>query len=215
MSHAVIIVALSGSLRREELEAAVKDEMAPFDENDEGCFQDGTRWDWWIIGGRWPDWFGPGLTVMRKGEFQLEAWRAYRLAARTRYFQEEMAREHRLPTVWSGIEADDTLETFLGRDNSDFPTGRFLRSRHWHEPARLGWFGLNTKTECELAGEELLQLGLGITLPEARRCATAGANGGRIVVWNEEWQEWNRHFRRRFIDTLPDDTWLVSVDYHV
>jgi hypothetical protein len=53
MSHASLIVALS----REQLnkagsvEKAVEFQMEPFDENGE-WFKDGSRWDWWVIGGR-------------------------------------------------------------------------------------------------------------------------------------------------------------------
>jgi len=52
MSHAFCIVALPASLNREEIEDAVTVQMAPFYE-DGGWFEDGSRWDWWGIGGRY------------------------------------------------------------------------------------------------------------------------------------------------------------------
>lgn len=48
--HASLIVALDG--RPKDIEAAVAFQMEPFDENGV-WFADGSRWDWWQIGGRW------------------------------------------------------------------------------------------------------------------------------------------------------------------
>lgn len=55
MSHASIIVALSPddlAAVGGDVKKAVAHQMEPFDENGE-WFKDGTRWDWWTIGGRY------------------------------------------------------------------------------------------------------------------------------------------------------------------
>lgn len=52
MSHAMIIVAIDGSVMQNDLQEAVGAQMAPFDEAEE-CFKRGSRWDWWVIGGRY------------------------------------------------------------------------------------------------------------------------------------------------------------------
>ena len=47
MSHAVVLVAIRPT---DDVEAAIAEQMQPFDENGE-WFADGSRWDWYQIGG--------------------------------------------------------------------------------------------------------------------------------------------------------------------
>lgn len=58
MSHAVVMIALQGidPGDRSAVDEAVAHQMAPFDENGE-WFGDGSRWDWYLIGGRWTGYF--------------------------------------------------------------------------------------------------------------------------------------------------------------
>jgi hypothetical protein len=60
MSHASLIVALSPAdiATCGGIEAAIAHQMAPFDENGE-WFAEGSRWDWWQVGGRWSGFFLP------------------------------------------------------------------------------------------------------------------------------------------------------------
>lgn len=61
MSHASVLVALSpDDLQRAggNVEEAVKHQMEPFDENGT-WFREGSRWDWWSIGGRYSGRFAP------------------------------------------------------------------------------------------------------------------------------------------------------------
>lgn len=54
MSHATVLVSVEGTetYRPGLISKLVDEQMAPFDEND--CmFRDGSRWDWYEIGGRW------------------------------------------------------------------------------------------------------------------------------------------------------------------
>ena len=51
MSHAPVLVALPpGTI---DIEASVKDQMAPFCVHGNNWGADGSRWDWYVIGGRW------------------------------------------------------------------------------------------------------------------------------------------------------------------
>lgn len=62
MSHASVIVALSPSdleKHANNVEAAIAYQMEPFDENGE-WFREGSRWDWWQIGGRFTGKLDPG-----------------------------------------------------------------------------------------------------------------------------------------------------------
>ena len=57
MSHAAVLVALSpDDVKRAggDVKEAVAYQMEPFNENGE-WFKDGSRWDWWVIGGRFTD----------------------------------------------------------------------------------------------------------------------------------------------------------------
>lgn len=60
MSHASLIVALSPDEIAEhgDIESAIAFQMEPFNEAGE-CFEDGTRWDWYGIGGRYTGKFRP------------------------------------------------------------------------------------------------------------------------------------------------------------
>ena len=51
MSHARAIVAIPAD-RANDVQSAIEWEMMPFDENGE-WFRDGSRWDWYVIGGRY------------------------------------------------------------------------------------------------------------------------------------------------------------------
>ena len=77
MSHAVVLVAIDPT---DDIEKALAEQMAPFYEGDEMCRR-GSRWDWYVIGGRWdgflqsenilhrekvnPDEFKPALAFLR------------------------------------------------------------------------------------------------------------------------------------------------------
>jgi hypothetical protein len=52
MSHFSVLVLTEDEVTRESAEAVVTPLLAPYDENDE-WFADGSRWDWWVVGGRW------------------------------------------------------------------------------------------------------------------------------------------------------------------
>ncbi len=60
MSHASVIVALSEADMQgaKDLNEAIQFQMAPFDEQGEWGGE-GTRWDWWMIGGRYSGRFAP------------------------------------------------------------------------------------------------------------------------------------------------------------
>jgi len=61
MSHASVLVALSAEdlkAANNDLKAAIAYQMEPFDEGGE-YFANGSRWDWWQIGGRFSGKFAP------------------------------------------------------------------------------------------------------------------------------------------------------------
>lgn len=52
MSHFPVLVLVDREIAREDAADVVTPLLAPYDENDE-IFRDGSRWDWWTVGGRW------------------------------------------------------------------------------------------------------------------------------------------------------------------
>lgn len=214
MSHATVVVAIDvpiDACGMAEVEKAVEHEMEPFDEEG-GWFADGSRWDWYQIGGRWPDFFGPASHAMvRKGEFNSAAYREWR----QREAEEWWEAGSKLPPgdlrryFQFDIRSEDTTrEIYLARKvpQHGWPVPRaFLRERHWHEGRRMGWFGVDAASECEMKKKP----------GKTKRCLTKGKNGARIVTWQEEDAEWYAAYFDRFIKPLPPETLLVAVDYHV
>lgn len=52
MTHFATLVLVDETLTREQAEDAVTPLLAPYDENGQ-WFAEGSRWDWWVVGGRW------------------------------------------------------------------------------------------------------------------------------------------------------------------
>jgi hypothetical protein len=211
MSHASCLVAIEPT---EDVQAAVSYQMEPFDEGAE-WFRDGSRWDWWVEGGRYAGRFC-GSNRIALGQIKKDDLIAYRKRNLAQSYEEaeaEIARnggEH--VKMFCGFDPREIdRETYISRaDTIWFPAFyAFLRNRHWNEGERLGWFGGTTATECERKNPEDVDIAV-------NRCLTKDeATGARIVVWNEPWELWEQHFYHRFIEPLPPETLLVVVDYHV
>jgi hypothetical protein len=206
MSHALLLVALEGVQNNEKVvEEAVASQMEPFNENEE-MFRTGSRWDWYQIGGRYKERL-LGKDVARKGDLSIEALKQDRRRRFTETYK-EAEKEKSFSKLLYGVDpSKTTLEEWLNKNvdsSSPLTAYAFLRSRHWNEGERLGWFGCSTATECELAGAN------------TKKCVTKDPRSeARIVTWNESEEEWDRQFYHRFIENLPDESLLVVVDYHV
>lgn len=229
MSHASVVVALSKAIVEVDgLETALEWQMEPFSENrdDGGWFADGTRWDWYQIGGRYTgnlDGYDPyadpaneeicklcaGTGIRPNGKQQFgEDWfiacngcNGCHGKGKSTALQLKHHRGDILPVA-------AVLE--LGKFKSAYA---FLSNRHWHEAERLGWFGVSTMTECERKDLEKP-----IANPDNwfGKCLHRDEKtGAQIVCWNEPGEIWDEQFVRRFLRPLPSDTILVNVDYHV
>ena len=58
MTHFPIVVILGGKVETENVEEAITPILEPYDENGEWG-RENSRWDWWMIGGRWDGAIGP------------------------------------------------------------------------------------------------------------------------------------------------------------
>jgi len=212
MSHTMAIVAVDGSYDEDELEKAVEEQMAPFDENGE-WFRDGSRWDWWMVGGRYSGRLATeketGLDFVRKKDLCLEAIRkGYRERA-ARAWEEASKKwpdDPGLREAIYGIKSGQTREEYIA-DRANFPLSAhtFLMDLEWHESGRMGWWGAAATPE---SGEEE---GVSVCVSTHKRLRQA-----KIVTHNNlSQEEWAEKFFEMFIKPLPEDAWIVVVDYHV
>ena len=227
MSHAAVIVAPT----REQIsalgiEGAIQFEMEPFDESGT-WFRDGSRWDWYVVGGRYTgllDGYEPdkdprnfetckqceGSGIRPGGVEQFgQAWfdacngcngchgKGKSLKYRFESHANDIMQVKKLPKIGADFDAATA----------------FLRNRHWHEAERLGWFGTSTYTECELKDMEKP-----VADPDKwfGKCLHKDeASGAQIVCWNEPWEVWKEQYFKRFIAPLNPEDQLIVVDYHV
>ena len=217
MSHAVVIVAVPGV---GDVKEHVTRQMAPFEEGGE-WFEDGTRWDWWVIGGRWKGLFY-GYDHILKGDFNLQRYQQHERHQLEEYWIQHATdtSEHNVGNaLWAGvrrIKNEETKETELvpkdewvkQRFNPHLSAYAFLRDYCWHERDRLGFFGASAPTECELEGNE----------PDAtKRCVHEVNKDGvnaKIYSWGDD-PKWSERYWDRFLRDVPDDQRLVCVDYHI
>lgn len=165
----------------------VGEAMAPYDENGE-WFAEGSRWDWWVVGGRWSDLLvdksGEHVDYARKREVDWEAMAQEQVHA----LRDEYRAHHHLtgkpPFYFDESEKPqpgESEDAFVQRRFEPFATHALLdRDGKWHENGRMGWFGTVIEDED---GE------------------------GEHETWPAEYQ--------RLLAEVPDDAWLVIVDAHV
>ena len=205
MSHASLIVALDGDLSPDAIHEAVAYQMLPFDEDGQ-WFADGSRWDWWVIGGRYSGLFA-GRDVILRRDLDLTDVSVARRRKWADIYAEAMASESPHRNFLYGIKDGDTdVNAFLERRETEegpLCAFAFLRNRVWHESSRMGWFGDDVKTECEIAAPDA----------DTHICIHE-KDGAKIVSWGKS-EYFAPRFYSRFIKRLPPETALVCVDYHV
>lgn len=227
MSHATVFVALDApDVERLGIEEALAQQMLPFDENGE-WFRDGSRWDWYVIGGR-----STGMLTDYDPEIDPENQEVCQICngsgVRPRGLMEfgqawydgchgcngchGKGMSTKWPSQWKKYHGDIVKVSLLDAAKLQ-PASAFLHARHWHEAERLGWFGSSTYTECERKDMEK---------PTADpdkwfgKCLHKDEElGAQVVCWNEPWEIWKEKFFHRFIEPLHPETTLVVVDYHV
>lgn len=218
MSHANLLVAITTEDIKDHggIEEAIGFQMGPFCENDE-WLADGSRWDWWQIGGR----FTGQLSLVEydpaKDPDNIElCWLCNGTGTRTDMMVvangcngcRGTGHKTKWPTEWKDVGNVSTRAKAAPLENR-LAAYAFLKDRAWHETGRLGFFGCQTATECEIKAEEA-----GETF-EGRCIHRDEKTGAKIVSYGNENGRWNELFWARFIRNLIGDTTLVVVDYHV
>lgn len=221
MSHAFCIVALSPDDTKAaggDVQEAVDHQMEPFNEDGE-WFADGSRWDWWVIGGRYSGRI-LGKDVANRGELTesalLEAAKnqAEKIAMEFLAEPEEQRNNPIVRHFTYGFRGDETADEYIQRHSTvSLSAYAFLKDRTWHEATRMGFFAMPTATECERKAEAK-----GIK-HEGRCIHRCESTGAKIVSYGSTGDggrdQWSQMFWPRFIRPLPDDYTLVGVDYHV
>lgn len=246
MSHAVVVVAVDGVVAREDVAAAIETQMKPFDESGE-MFQDGSRWDWYQIGGRWSYSLvakegaegvlgsaglgGPphpeniperACDGCRKKDLDLDAmvelqaararrtWSAWEAEEKAKRDNEFM-RKH----IYGLTDADKDEQSYVARLTAEARKApacgaAFLCNHEWHEKGRMGWWGCETKTESGGSSGDTPK-GTSVLVSPSRLVQA------KIVTHHDlkAGDLWGSKFWETFIAPLPDDWWVVMVDYHV
>lgn len=217
MSHALLLVAIPESVIRQgrnAIEDAVDFQMAPYGENE--WFADGSRWDWWVIGGRWTgclDGYDPrddprnietcdlcNGTGTRRDAVVLASPGGVREGHCNGCSSSRGGLGQRLkwPTCWA--PHDD----WCARDAvpADRGCAAFLHDRHWHEAGRMGWFGSTIQDEADSSDGDLM------------RFRHDDGSESLLSTHNVDEDTW-ADIVQRLISEIPADRFLVAVDYHV
>ena len=240
MSHASCLVALSPENitgASGSIEMAIEFQMDPFNENGE-WFKDGSRWDWYEIGGRYTGrltGYDPesdpenwktchnrkvdGADIVKRVDLDITALhKQSRKVLEKNYVKAASKSADRdrqwIKTLHNVDPLEENLNAYLARTcktaDQSVTHYAFLRNRHWNEPERLGWFGSAAATECEIRTKKT-----GVKAATGRCLHRDEETGARVVVWNESLEAWSKEFYRRFVEDLNPNTVLVTVDYHV
>lgn len=113
-----------------------------------------AKWDWWKIGGRWPD------QLITKGsvpcnsacvaDLDFEAMRAAAIAKADGWWVAAMKEEPQHREWRYGIKPETTREQYL-KSHEDFTPFAVLKGGEWFEKGRMGWWATvsNEKPESE------------------------------------------------------------------
>ena len=213
MSHASAIVAVEGPIT--EVEKQVEWEMEPFHEQT-AWFEDGSRWDWYQIGGRMSGMLG-GPDIIKKSELSFAQIKSVKTSWAQEVWEilQKDIKQHGKPVFPPrDYDPSDTFQQFLEkRVRIPLSAYAFLSNRHWHEGERMGWWGTSAYTECEIRD---------MNKPKAdpdkwfQKCLyKMDDKQAQVVCWNEPWEIWAQNYFSRFIEPLHPDKWLAVVDYHV
>lgn len=156
MSHFPVVVIMDELT--DDVEEVAAHLLAPFDENDE-AFRDGSRWDWWVVGGRWDG------AMLGLSDLDLKEICKLCLGSGVRpggleefgadWFEWCKGCNGCMGTGQTAVSTNDHRYKTLDRNRGlvkeiapDFIPQAFVTPDGiWHEKARMGWFGLEMADE--------------------------------------------------------------------
>jgi hypothetical protein len=148
MSHFFVCVIVPPET--EHIEDKVAELLAPYDENGEWS-RNGSRWDWWVIGGRWDGelFTEQELPRMDDGQGGFN-------------FGEEFHQLKRNSRPVSQLNEDFSCRAIITPDGA------------WHEQSRMGWFGISSDDSDEQQAKWLGEMRR--LLAEHNACVAVGVD---------------------------------------
>lgn len=157
MSHYPVVVLVPPDAAEPEKEAGRL--LAPYDENDE-WFREGSRWDWWTVGGRWTgslDGYDPASDPANYERCETCSGTGTRPDWPANCTPEWIAecngcngchgKGTRLAYRFHPHEGD--VRPLKSIRTEFLPTAVVTPDGQWHEGAQMGWFGASTPTMGE------------------------------------------------------------------
>ncbi|HET7713886.1 MAG TPA: hypothetical protein VFK94_06625 [Patescibacteria group bacterium] len=204
MSHFAVLVLVDHETPKENLEAEVARLLAPYDENGEWFRPEGggkpeSKWDWWVIGGRWSGALGgndpkydPAMNPINYSRCRYCDGSGTRSDMNPRPDWSRQA-DPLHPVIGEGcnvchgtgwefrfgdwvVPEDGNIRRLKDVPETFDPFALVTPNGEWHERGRMGWFGVAHDEKS-------------------------------MVEWRKNWAEQVRN--------LHPDTWAVIVDCHV
>lgn len=220
-------------------QAELAEMLAPYDENlqiEQVTTEDGetywtnpkSKWDWWVIGGRWSGWFldkkGRERDSGMKGDLDIEAMR-------TRAVVKAQSKWDEIEELIAGLPKARLWEEVLVEARSDGGDDAITRAREVYRSqdrvVALNVLDYGFSTNEDLLDHQVLGqahvlerarlsavVGLGLVTPEGWMAAGEMGWFGMDTSTTESTMEFLVQ-ANKFIDLLPDGAWLWSVDFHV
>jgi hypothetical protein len=149
MSHFAVTVIIDESADISTMNACLEEALEQYNENGE-CFREGSRWDWWVVGGRWEGELvtlnGKDCDIARKKDIDWDAMGAKQIALLEEEYERVIAL---VANPWLEPALDgESKEAYVRRLFKPFYTYAFLDADGvWHEKGRMGWFGQSMENE--------------------------------------------------------------------
>lgn len=184
------------------------------------------KWDWWDVGGRYSDRFGPGVNVAQIGKIDLEAMRAEKVRERRARIDEKVAKGEfaGYGDLEVAIEMFDEIDARWKDLPEPRPRGGEFRAwvKSQSEAAARYHSTLDWFEELDLEGKTIEEW---INSPPCLSAyAILDADGNWIANGEMGWfgvshdqtltsGQWG-DFVDKFVRSLPEGTWLTYVDCH-
>jgi hypothetical protein len=180
------------------------------------------KWDWWVIGGRWTDWFNQVQGT--KSMFDFEELRRKRNEEATELMADlaKLAEGHSDIIAWS-----DHLKKYDGGSNSaidlareDYQNLGFVKATREYMQKNFGPFGPDAGKLLLDPQRYIRQQTEGACVPYAyvidSKWHQKGEMGwfGMSSDTDDDIDPWNHGFKT-LLDSLPEDTKITIVDCHI
>lgn len=103
-----------------------------------------SKWDWYAVGGRWPNMLvtkaGVACDTALVGELDFERMRAARRAEAEKWWDESLKEDPRTREFLYRITPETTREQYLATRDHGFVPFAVVLKKEWFEKGKMGWF---------------------------------------------------------------------------